>query len=173
MKTLEYCQKRCVFVTIPRGFSLIEVLVALVVVTIGLLGVAAMQTLALTAGQGGYLRTQAVFQTYDMMDRLRANPTGLAAGLYDNIPDTPGTQPASCSPACAADQVRDFDRHDWNIANQNLLPNGRGTVTSPDSNTFTINVLWDDRSNQGDASLTQAQRDALVAQQFTMTVTLR
>jgi type IV pilus assembly protein PilV len=172
MKTLDCPKKWHAFNRISHGFSLLEVLVALVVISIGLLGVAAMQTMALTAGQGGYLRTQAVFQTYDMMDRLRANATGLAAGLYDNIPDTPGSLPAACSP-CAADQIRNFDRYDWNTANQNLLPNGRGTVTSPDSNTFTINVLWDDRSNQGDAGLTQAQRDALVAQQFTMTVTLR
>jgi type IV pilus assembly protein PilV len=156
-----------------RGFSLLEVLVALVVLSIGLLGVATMQTLALTSGQGGYLRTQAVFQAYDIMDRMRSNSIGVTTGLYNAIPDTPGSQPAACAPACTPTQIRDQDRFEWNTANQNLLPNGRGTVTSADGLTFTIDVLWDDRSNQGDATLSQAARAALVAQQFTMTVTLR
>ncbi len=173
MKTHDYCRRRRIPGKSPCGFSLIEVLVALAVLSIGLLGVAAMQTMAIVTSQGGYLRTQAVFQAYDMMDRLRANPAGLAAGLYDNIPNTPGSPPGSCSPSCATDQTRDFDRYDWNTANQNLLPNGRGTIVSADSQTFSINVFWDDRSNRGDPNLSAAARAALVAQQFTMTVTLR
>ncbi len=173
MKTHDYCRRRRIPGKSPCGFSLIEVLVALAVLSIGLLGVAAMQTMAVTTGQGAYLRTQAVFQAYDMMDRLRANPVGLAAGLYDNIPNTPGSPPVSCSPSCTADQTRDLDRYDWNTANQNLLPNGRGTIVSADSQTFSINVFWDDRSNQGDPDLSAAARATLVAQQFTMAVTLR
>ncbi|HLE93281.1 MAG TPA: type IV pilus modification protein PilV, partial [Sulfuricaulis sp.] len=56
-----------------RGFSLIEVLVALLVLSIGLLGLAALQTTSLQYNTGSYFRTQATFLAYDIIDRMRAN----------------------------------------------------------------------------------------------------
>ncbi|HMA98346.1 MAG TPA: type IV pilus modification protein PilV [Wenzhouxiangella sp.] len=56
-----------------RGMSLIEVLVALLVLSIGLLGLAALQSFTLQANQGAYHRTQAVNTAYEVADFLRAN----------------------------------------------------------------------------------------------------
>ena len=60
------------------GFTLIEVLVALIIVSIGLLGLAGLQATSVRFNQQAYLRSQAVQQAYDMADRIRAN--AVAAG---------------------------------------------------------------------------------------------
>ncbi len=63
-----------------RGVSLIEILVTLLVLAIGLLGVAALQGFSLQANQGAYQRTQAVNTAYEIADFMRVN-RGDPAGL--------------------------------------------------------------------------------------------
>ena len=58
------------------GLGLIEVLIAVLVLAIGLLGIAAMQATALRNTQSSLERSQAVIQTYAILDAMRANPTG-------------------------------------------------------------------------------------------------
>jgi len=55
------------------GFTLIEVLIAVLVLGIGLLGVAGLQSVALSMNQGSYVRTQATVLARDIADRMRAN----------------------------------------------------------------------------------------------------
>ena len=69
-----------------RGFSLIEVLVALVVLSIGMLGIAALYVDSLRSGRTAIHRTQAVILVSDMAERIRANP--LLAG---SLVSTDGT----------------------------------------------------------------------------------
>lgn len=64
------------------GFSLIEVLVALLVLSIGLLGLAMLQVQGLRFTTDSYQRTQATLLAYDLMDRMRANKVGADAGAY-------------------------------------------------------------------------------------------
>jgi len=63
--------------TRPRGFSLVEVLVAVLVLTVGLLGLAALQVTGLKAIESSHLRTLATFAVYDAVERLRADPIAL------------------------------------------------------------------------------------------------
>lgn len=72
--------------TPARGFTLIEVLVALFVLSLGLLGLAMLQTLAMRFNTESYSRTQATFLAYDIVDRIRANRIGRLAGAY-HVPD--------------------------------------------------------------------------------------
>ena len=62
-----------------RGMSLIEVLVAVLVLAVGMLGVAAMQALALRGGQGSLESSQAVMQTMSITESMRANRLNAAA----------------------------------------------------------------------------------------------
>ncbi len=55
------------------GFSLIEVLVAVLVLSVGLLGIAALQTFSLKAGQAAYERSQATNLAYEISDQLRVH----------------------------------------------------------------------------------------------------
>jgi type IV pilus assembly protein PilV len=154
-----------------KGFTLVEVLVALVILAIGLLGIAMMQTTALTANQGGYLRSQAVLQVQDIVERMRANAQGVGEGLYDNIPDTIPDDPGTCSP-CTSAQLQARDHYEWAKHNSVLLPQGKGTVVSADGVNFDISLEWMDRANQGDAALTQAEREAVMKQELKITVRL-
>jgi len=62
---------------------LVEALVALVVLSIGLLGIAGLQITSLKANHGSATRTQAVYLAYDIIDRMRANPAKAIAGAYN------------------------------------------------------------------------------------------
>lgn len=65
-----------------QGFSLVEVLVALLVLSIGLLGLALLQVEGMKLNSDAYLRTQATVLAYDILDRLRANKSGADSGNY-------------------------------------------------------------------------------------------
>ena len=83
-----------------RGVGLIEVLVAVAILAFGLLGIAALQATALRNSQSSYQRSQAVTQTYTVLDRMRANLTVVRAGGYnttlmctkDDVPADGGAQ---------------------------------------------------------------------------------
>src|SRR4029450_6188053 len=76
------------------GFTMVEVMVALIVLTIGLLGIAALYLNSLQAGRTAIYRTQAVTPPADPADRIRMNRTALAA-YGAQFTDT-GTQVAAC-----------------------------------------------------------------------------
>ena len=126
-----------------KGFTLIEVLIAVLVLSIGLLGLAALQANGLRSNFGSYTRSQAVILANDMADRIRANPTAATANLYDNI-NGPAGDPNSCLAAdCTTAQIALHDTAVWYLNLQNALPNGTGTVTG-NGTVFTVSVMWDD-----------------------------
>ena len=128
------------------GFTLLEVLVALLVLSIGLLGLAALQTLSLKFNHQSYGRTQAVIRASDMLDRIRANPLGKKAGAYDFV--AAGSIPAistDCTTAvCSSTELATWDINKWNTDNANLL-NGTGAITTSAS-VRTITIAWKETS---------------------------
>jgi len=132
------------------GFSMLEVMVTLVVLSTGLLGVADLQVSALRGNQGANLGTLAAQQAQDMAERMNANPAGVAANQYDSL-DTSipvaGTncQTVNCTPA----QLAVFDHNRWNASNQVLLPSGAGQVSEVSNGIFLIGVLWRDKQLAG------------------------
>ena len=110
------------------GFTMIEILVALLVLSIGLLGLAALQATGLRYNHSSYLRSQAVLQAYDMADRMRANLPGVQAGAYNNLSGIPSTHTDCGATSCNTTQMAQFDLWQWNTDNQRLLPSGTGTV---------------------------------------------
>jgi type IV pilus assembly protein PilV len=119
------------------GFTLIEALVALVVLSIGLLGVAALQLSSLRSNHSSSLRSQATLLAYDIVDRMRANQSAATNGAYDiALTSTP-----SGGTVAGDDLVR------WKQNLANTLPSGTGAVarTGAGSATkFTVTVQWDD-----------------------------
>jgi type IV pilus assembly protein PilV len=131
--------------TIPvrsaRGFTLVEALVALVVLSIGLLGVAALQITSLKMNHGSATRTQAVLLTYDIVDRMRANVTAALADAYGV--DTP-----------TASTVAGNDLIQWRQAIARTLPAGSilpaGSVKyDAATKLFTVSIKWDDAHARG------------------------
>ena len=126
-----------------RGVGLIEVLIAVLILAIGLLGVAALQATALRNSQSSLQRSQGVVQVYSIMDAMRANAAAARAGAYNQV-----------SMVCAAPaggSLITADQGAWIQAlKQNLGPNACGQINCVAS-VCTITVRWDD-SRAGGAS---------------------
>jgi len=124
-----------------HGFTLLEVLIALLILSIGLLGLAALQTKSLRSNQMASMRTTVTQLAYDISDRMRANPAGVAANEYVLAG---GVTPTGTTIA-AADLIA------WNQAVV-ALPGGRSSITQCDGTsvppcdglTHIITVQWDE-----------------------------
>ena len=130
------------------GFTLIEILVSMVVLAIGLLGVAAMQLRGLQYSHDAYLRSQISVLAYGMADRMRLNKAN-AAAYYASIFIVPTTAPGRCANA-AVGAVNDLAC--WHLAVFTALPPGSQAdivqeVALPgEAPEFTIALGWTDRS---------------------------
>jgi len=127
-----------------RGVGLVEVLISVVVLAFGLLGIAAMQLTALRNSQSSLERSQAVAQTYAILDAMRANDDRAIKGDY-NIPET-------CAVPDAGDIVANDLRHWMETMRRTdvLGPAACGTITCG-ARECTIRVSWDDTRAGGDA----------------------
>ena len=74
---------RSVAMQTQAGTSLLEVLIAVVVLSVGLLGLAGLQVAGLRVNQGAMQRSQATMLAYDVLDRMRSDRTAALAGKYD------------------------------------------------------------------------------------------
>ncbi len=129
-----------------RGFTLLEVMIALVIFSIGLLGLAGLQARGLQSNTVAQYRTLAIIQAYDMAERIRANPQGVAANLYDNLDNSAPTSGTDCVTAsCTPAQLAARDYYEWEMTNQQQLPSGHGTVTGAGAGSqFSVTVMWDE-----------------------------
>jgi type IV pilus assembly protein PilV len=135
------------------GFSLIEILVAVLIVSVGVLGVAGLQLVSLQNNTSAMFRTQAFQAAYEILDRKRANPDqdytiGLAADPDANGPDCAANV---CTPA----QMSAYDRNEWLEELAANLPNGDGSVADNGAGgVITITVQWQDERRAGADPLT-------------------
>ena len=122
------------------GMTLIETLVALLVLSIGLLGVAALQMTSLRNNHAAHTRSQATALAYDIADRMRANRTVAVGGGYNialgAVPGAPAT-------------LADIDILAWKNSLGAALPAGDGAITTDaavtgDPNIVRITIRWDD-----------------------------
>lgn len=126
------------------GMTIIEVLVTLVIISVGLLGVVALQLTTLRNNQNSSVRSQAAMLAGDMLDRMRSNrydrttdegPERFRIGFDDEEPATPEGD----------DIVR------WRRVLAGQLPGGRGAIAyDEDSNLVTITIEWGERSDNPD-----------------------
>lgn len=122
-----------------QGFSLLEVLISVLVLSVGLLGLAALQTTSLKNNHSAHYRTSATVLAYDIIDRMRINP---GADYTRNIGDA---QPP------AGSTVND-DLREWTDTLSRELPGGDGAIAIA-GDIITITVQWDD--SRGDDSISR------------------
>ena len=139
------------FLRKQAGFTLMESMIALVIFSIGLLGLAGLQTIGLRNNQTGHLRTIAMQQAYSMADFMRANMTGVRAGSYDNLDSGYGVAPATTdcvgvAKNCTSANIALADYFEWQSINQNpaILPGGHGTVAVQAGGIFRVTVMYDE-----------------------------
>jgi type IV pilus assembly protein PilV len=148
----------------PRndGFSLIEVLVALLVLSIGLLGLAALQATSIKYNTDSYTRTQATILAYDIIDRMRLNGTAVASGGIYDVPNATAAQNAigvynsckttSCAcgtTSCDANNLAIYDLGQWYAKVTTFLPGASGnnlpTIFINGSRMVTVTMRWKER----------------------------
>ena len=125
-----------------HGFTLLEVMIALVIFSFGLLALAALMAKGLQYNTSALHRSYASSQAYDMADRMRANRLGIDAGNYDSVSGA-GTDPGCITSGCTPAQMAQYDGWAWNSVNAAVLPGGGGTVLMAGS-TYSITLTWDD-----------------------------
>ncbi|MFT5503555.1 MAG: type IV pilus assembly protein PilV [Gammaproteobacteria bacterium] len=124
-----------------KGVSLVESMIALLIISVGLLGIAALQITAMKQNTSALNHSRAVWITYNISDRIRANSSRFDD--YTGI-DTKEDYEQDCSAnACNTANMILADAADWKLMVLNL-PDGRGIITSPSADELNIAVMWDD-----------------------------
>jgi len=153
----------------PRGFTLLEALIAIVVFSIGLLGLAGLMVVSVKTNHSAYLRTQATFIAQSMADRMRANSMGVWAKSYDSDAyPTSDTDPCKTKgSSCTYLTLATHDKAAFNAQLQDLLPNASakiactqvaGAVTPnvlanpPYNGTCSMQITWDEARLDKDSS---------------------
>ena len=127
------------------GFTLIETMVALLVISVGMIGVAALHGNAMSASGIAVRRSLAIGLASDIADRIRVNRNAQAA--YENAAvnhpcdDPSGGGGVDCSPT----EMAELDLFLWRAQIAQSLPAGQGTIvvdTATNPATYTVTVSW-------------------------------
>ena len=152
-----------------RGLGLIEVLISVLILAVGLLGVAAMQTTALRMSQAAFERGQVVIQSYSILETMRANREAALAGAYNQ-----GSDGMICAVPIAANNLATADLQRWITALKQAIgrPDDKttcGRVRCNAAGECTVTVQWDD-SRASQAASANGRVGAVQRQEQTITV---
>jgi type IV pilus assembly protein PilV len=168
------------------GFTLLEVMIAVVIFSIGLLGIAGLQVAGMRFTHGSQLRAIATMQAENMADRLRTNIAGVNAYNYNITGAMPTSYAKDCdNVVCTPAELATFDLVSWNLGhssttkpregNANVLPGGAGVVcldSTPTDGTpsdwacdnagfvYAIKVFWVERTTGKDDTMTDESGNA-------------
>lgn len=136
-----------------QGATLIEALVSILVLSLGLLGMAGLQLNALSFQKSSWATHRIAELTGDISERIRANPTGANNGNYvytatystakaatmtSNLCRTSGTD-------CTTAQIANDDIAAWLVKAQAALPSGAATITGDSMNGYTVTAMYQDK----------------------------
>ncbi len=143
-----------------RGIALMEALIAIVLLSVGALGYAALQMKGLSASSSAMWRSKAGILAYEMADRMRANRAGVVAGSYNALGAPQAVLDCGAAADCTPARMAQLDHAQWNATLANDLPGGSGVVcqdASPDDgrndatacdgagSMLAIKVFWTER----------------------------
>ncbi len=137
---------------LQRGFTLLEVLVSILILSVGLLGMAGLQLMSLKQNSTSYVRSQASLLADDIMDRMRANRTSAEGNNY-NI--------ALGDSAPSGSSLADVDVSGWLGTVGSTMPGGDGSVSCSNS-LCVITLQWSEAGDDGDD-------DGVITRQFVLT----
>ncbi len=145
-----------------RGVGLVEIMVAVVIVSIGFLAAASMQVQGMRFSQGAYFRSQAYFMASEIIDRMRNNTRAVTLNLYANKQTGSGlTNPDCNNNNCDFTEMVDQDLRDWSASLYNFdgvnnftpaLPSAggieaRGTIELIQQNEYRVTLFWAENIN--------------------------
>ena len=145
------------------GFSLLEVMIAVMILSVGVLGIAALQTTSSVMTESSVHRGQAAALATEIVERMRVNLAEAKAGNYDiSVLPTLTTNCIGPSKDCSTSELKEHDLRVWSDRVAALLPSGNATISSSADNgsdpvDITVTLQWDDSRG----------RNAAVSQAFT------
>jgi type IV pilus assembly protein PilV len=143
-----------------RGIALMEAMIAILLLSIGALGYAALQIKGLSASSSSMWRSKASNLAYEMADRMRANRAGAVAGAYNALGAPQVVTDCGAVADCSPVRMAQLDHAQWNTTLANELPGGSGVVcrdATPDDGTaastacdgagnmLAVKVFWTER----------------------------
>lgn len=152
------------------GMTLIESLVALVVLALGVLGLIGFQMRTLKDSRDGVGRSRAIVAVQDIAERIRSNPELVAATMAANYTTGFGALAApaqNCLNAvCTPAQLAAYDLWRWKASIAAALPGGQGAISpsAGDPRQFAVMVGW--RENQLDAAADAGENRNTMTQNF-------
>jgi type IV pilus assembly protein PilV len=155
-----------------KGNTLIEVLISVLIMSIGMLGIAGLQAFSMSNSHQASMRSQAVILARDMADRMRANRIAVRAAAPNNY-GTVAPVKNNCRPvyvantvavpvACTPTQLAADDVWDWRARATQQLPSGEGEVcidSTPDDGAigahacdglgtvFAVKLFWKEKAS--------------------------
>ncbi|MFT3762133.1 MAG: type IV pilus modification protein PilV [Pseudoxanthomonas sp.] len=133
----------------PSGFTLIEVMIAILVLGVGLLGFALMQTMSVRFAQSSNQRTQAVNLAYDLLDLMRSNR--LYAANYTTATFTGGSATTDCDFPTGTDASIANNVERWQCQVRAALGADAAANVTYNDGVATVNLTWGDQRWEADA----------------------
>lgn len=133
-----------------KGFTLLEVMIAMVIFSIGLLGLASLQAISMQNEHASYSRSQAILLAYEMADRITVTPSGsvsyVIAANTTTVAGYSGSAMCTANNCTTTDMVK-YDLGLWKASIASLLVSGKGSIARDVTLgvvTHTITVHWDE-----------------------------
>jgi len=131
------------------GSSMIEIMIAMIITVIGLLGVASMQGNALKYQKTSEQRSQAMQASFDLGERMRANAIASKKKLYEyktpyasTVASTPVVP--TCTAPCSGAQIASIDQAKWLTSLAERLAGGAGYIVANPLGGYDVTVMWKD-----------------------------
>lgn len=126
-----------------RGISLLEILVSLAVVSLGLLGIGALQVTGLKSNRDAFFYSQAALLANDLAERVRANPSAAASYVMAMASSHSATKDCETN-RCSAAEMAHFDLNKWTAALVSQLGSAAGAVqlTAGTPNRLQVTLRW-------------------------------
>lgn len=149
---------------------MLEVLIAVLVFSLGMIGLAGLLIFSIQSNHVAYLRTQATFLAHNMAARMGANPAAVWAGDYNKTFPVTGTA-VSCATGCTPANLATYDMQQWSTQLTTFLPNVTGSISCsnnglnyvpdaaqmnmrpPYGGTCTMQLTWNEAGAAGGATV--------------------
>jgi len=161
-----------------RGFSMVELRVAVLIMGVGILGVTGLQVVSLQNNRDALLRSEALQLAYDILDRMRINRTGSYGGV--NYEDGPSGSADCTANNCSVGQMTAFDLALWKcrlgshnedstcdnlrgsgvlptLSEQPGLPDGQGRIAVGGDDLVTVSIRWTGFTGEQETILVESQ----------------